>query len=292
MKTKLALLAMVGAICAAALPAFAQNITLVGTFDYPNAASTVPFGINDRGEICGYVLNADGSYDGFIRRQSGEFAPLLVDPHGSSTAAFDITNAGRVVGYYVAKDTHARGFVYAGGDFKTYNVPGAREDAIIGMNDAGSFVGWYVNQRTVHGYANIGGTFSEIQIPGSRYIYPDQVNSSNVAMGSYRMNATAYHGFYRDPDGTLHYPIDFPGARSTDLNGINNQNWMAGQYYDDSGASHGLLYQPPDTFIIYDYPGTTYTAFDAINNHGDIVGAYTDDSGNYHGLIAQLTQEN
>jgi hypothetical protein len=200
-------------------------------------------------------------------------------------------NDSRVLcGDYLGKFGLARGFFYSRGRFTTYNVPGASETSVLGVNDAGDFVGWYVNGHTAHAYISLGGNLTDIHLNGTRLVIPAQLNSSNAVSGFY-YTGSVIHGFYQDAQGGLHYPIDFAGATSTYILGINDENWMPGQYEDSTGVWHGLLYQPPSTFITYDYPGTTNTSLNNINRHGGIAGSYTDSSGNYHGFIAQLSSE-
>lgn len=260
-------------------------------FDYPNGTQTEPEAISDSGEIDGLYLDGSGTYSGSIRRASGNFTAPLVDPQGTLTYVFGINDSGLVSGVYYAKSGRSRGFFYSRGTLTTYNLPGASEDELFALNNSGDLTGVYVQLKTVHAFVSIGGTRVEIKIPGSRLVIPGQLNESDAVVGYYR-NADTYHGFCRDSQGNIHYPIDYPGATSTFLLGISSENWMTGEYSDAAGMGHGFVYHASDTFISFDYPGATYTELNAINRHGEIAGAYGDSAGNLPGFIAQLSSAN
>src|SRR5262249_12793056 len=104
--------------------------------------------------------------------------------------------------------------------------------------------------------------------------------------GRYGRAQGVEHGFYRDPDGTIHAPVNFPGSKTTNFFGNNNRGIIVGRYSDAAGT-HALVFLPPNKFLTYSYPGSTFTTFSGINNHGEIVGRYSDATGN-HGIIEQL----
>jgi hypothetical protein len=106
-------------------------------------------------------------------------------------------------------------------------------------------------------------------------------------VGSYTEQAhpASAHGFFRDTDGTLTYPIDAPGSFPTVLLDINDQGRMVGRYYDYARVVHALLLKSPTKFFPYGYPGSTFTSFNGINRRGLICGGYLDNAGLYHGII-------
>jgi hypothetical protein len=99
--------------------------------------------------------------------------------------------------------------------------------------------------------------------------------------------ATTFHGYFRDTNGTLTFPIDFPGATSSRANGLNNRALIVRRYVYSAGQDHGFLLKRPSTFISFDYPGAAGTSFNGINNQGFISGRYTDGSGIRHGFLAR-----
>jgi hypothetical protein len=99
------------------------------------------------------------------------------------------------------------------------------------------------------------------------------------------------HGYYRDPDGPIHSPIDPAGSTGTILFGNNDRNLIVGRYSDAAGATHAILFVPPNRFLQYDFPGATFTSFNGINRANTICGRYTDPStGIDHGIIVQLVR--
>jgi hypothetical protein len=96
------------------------------------------------------------------------------------------------------------------------------------------------------------------------------------------------HGFFRDSDGTLIFPIDPPGATATLLFGLNDRSWMVGRYSDSAGVFHAIFYQTLNRSRVFDYPGSTFTSFNEINQEGLICGRYVDSSGIAHGILARV----
>ena len=96
------------------------------------------------------------------------------------------------------------------------------------------------------------------------------------------------HGYYRDANGALHFPIDPSGSTATVLFGLNDRNWVVGRYADSSGVTHGLFFVPPNNFFTFDFPGSTFTSLNGINDQGIICGRYVDASGIAHGFLARV----
>jgi hypothetical protein len=110
-----------------------------------------------------------------------------------------------------------------------------------------------------------------------------------LVVGYYIDDAGILHGYYRDRDGALHFPIDPPGSTATILFGLNNRNWVVGRYADSAGVTHGLFFVPPNNFFTYDFPGSTFTSLNGISSQGNICGRYVDASGIAHGFLARVT---
>jgi hypothetical protein len=115
-----------------------------------------------------------------------------------------------------------------------------------------------------------------------------QLNTSNQIVGYYIDLTGITHGYLRDRDGTLTYPIDVPGSTGTILFGNNDSNWVVGRYADAAGVSHGLFFITPDDIVTFDYPNSTFTSLNGINKGGLICGYYLDASGIFHGIWARV----
>jgi len=107
-------------------------------------------------------------------------------------------------------------------------------------------------------------------------------------VGYYIDGSGILHGYYRDANEALHFPIDPSGSVGTVLFGLNNRNWVVGRYADSLGATHGLFFVPPDSFTTFDYPGSTFTSLNGISSQGIICGRYVDASGIAHGFLARV----
>jgi hypothetical protein len=114
-------------------------------------------------------------------------------------------------------------------------------------------------------------------------------NSNQLVVGYYIDSSGIPHGYYRDANGALHFPIDPSGSTGTILFGLNDSNWVVGRYADNSGVTHGLFFLPPNQFATFDYPGSTFTSLNGINDKGVICGRYVDASGIAHGFLARVT---
>ena len=68
-------------------------------------------------------------------------------------------------------------------------------------------------------------------------------------VGYYVDSSGIPHGYYRDANGALHFPIDPPGSTTTVLFGDNNRNWVVGRYVDSSGVTHGLFFIRAKQFL-------------------------------------------
>src|SRR5262245_24790974 len=135
--TALALTLSVGVLVAAASPARAAPYTFT-PFDVPGATQTTPFGINDAGQIVGFLLDGTGVH-GFVG-SGGSFAPIDV-PGGMNTQARGINDAGQVVGFFDHGQEDQHGFLLDGGSFTPVDVPGACGTGPDGINDAAQIVG-------------------------------------------------------------------------------------------------------------------------------------------------------
>ncbi len=144
-----------------------------GTFTkLPDLANfTEATGINDRGQVTGWLSNGSGLYIdgpdpktvGFV--DTNGTITTVSDPDGFATKPAAINNLGMVAGSYSVVTypnnppdyTASRGFVESGGTYTTISVPGATSTEVTGINDFGQVVGVYST-----GY--VGGAF--VATPG------------------------------------------------------------------------------------------------------------------------------
>jgi uncharacterized membrane protein len=124
--------------------------------DGPDPSGTVPFGINDIGEVVGTYVGVNDTgmqgMHGFVRSPKGVFTSIDV-PEASFTVAEGINNAGTIVGVY-GDDKGLHGFVRSPkGVFTTIDL-GAKEDTEINsINAKGEIVGFYIgDDGKQHGF--------------------------------------------------------------------------------------------------------------------------------------------
>jgi len=275
------------------------SIRVITTFDYPGTGnSTFPQKINDTNDIAGgYFDSSAVATRGFVRFSDGTFSAPIVDPNETCifhyTLASGINNSRLICGNYhgggVPCFVDSHGFFLMGHTFSNFDVPGSFTTFLGGVNNVGDFAGSFFNGRiTTYGFVSLGGIITSFLVPGSLATFAYQLNSSNQLEGSYIDASNNLHGYWRDSNGALHFPIDPPGSRGTSLFGNNDSNWMVGSYVDSAGTTHGLLFVPPNRFFTFDYPGSTFTSLNGINAQGFICGYYTDASGIDHGILARV----
>jgi hypothetical protein len=270
------------------------SIEVITTFDYPGTGnSTLPQKINERGDIVGEFIDSNGVTRGFVRFSNGSFSAPIVDPNDTVgfTEGRGINNPGTVCGDYVGSDGNSHGFFLSGGTFTDYDVPGAVSTAVLGINDPGDFAGTFDPDGSgiLQAFVSVGGTLTSFSVPAAISTLAYEINNSKrLVVGYYIDGSGILHGYYRDANGALHFPIDPSGSVGTILFGDNNRNWVVGRYADASGVTHGLFFVPPDRFFTFDYPGTTFTSLNGISSQGFICGRYVDASGIAHGFIARV----
>jgi hypothetical protein len=270
-------------------------IEVITTFDYPGTGnSTLPQGINERGDIVGIYIDSNAVNRGFVRFADGTFSAPIVEPKTIGfTQARGINSSGTVCGDYFGSDLNLHGFFLANGTFTEYDVPGASNTLVQGINDPADFAGPFGDSFNgpFQAFVSVGGNITSFSVPGAISTLAFQLNNSNQLLVGYYIDSSGIlHGYFRDANGALHFPIDPPGSTQTVLFGPNDRNWVVGRYADspDPDMAHGLFFVPPNNFFTFDYPGSTFTSLNGINDQGLICGRYNDASGIAHGFLARV----
>jgi hypothetical protein len=269
------------------------SIRVITTFDYPGSViSTQPQKINDGGEIVGLYVDSLGVTRGFVRFSNGNFSAPIVEPNDTEnfTQGRGINNSSTVCGDYAGSDDNGHGFFLSRGTFTEYNVPNALATLVFGINNVGDFAGTFSDGNGIfQAFVSLGGTVTSFSVPGASSTFAYQLNRSNQLVGYYIDSSGILHGYFRDTNGALQFPIDPSGSTGTVLFGLNDSNWVVGRYAGSSGVTHGLFLVPPNNFFSFEYPGSTFTSLNGINAQGFICGRYTDASGIDHGILARVT---
>lgn len=270
------------------------SIEVISTFDYPGTGnSTLPQKINERGDVVGEFIDSSGVTRAFVMFSDGTFSDPIVDPNDTVgfTEGRGINNARTIAGDYAIADGTLHSFFLSGSTFTEYDVPGTVQTNLLSINEPGDFTGGVDpdGSGVFQAFASIGGTLTSWTIPDALSTFAYEINNNKTLVVGYFIDpAGILHGYYRDANGALHFPIDPPGSVGTVLFGLDNKNLVVGRYADAAGATHGLLFTPPNNFFTFDFPGSTFTSLNGINQRGDIVGRYVDASGIAHGFIARV----
>ena len=270
-----------------------NSIQILVTYDYPNAIGYInSSGINDNGDVAGYFVDAAGAIRGFVRFRNGTFSAPIVAPNDTgSTQVTDINNSPTVCGVsYDAVNYAFHGFFLTDGTFTLFDIEGAGSTTITGINVYGDFVGGYgPDTFNVQAYVDVNGQVSSFAIPGASFTTGTAINGLRMVVGNYILATdSSLHGFFRNTDGNLTYPVDFPGSTLTSLRGINDHRLVVGAYDDADSVMHGFVLKPPATFLSFTYPGATYTTLGGVNNRGLVCGDYGDVNGFRHGFIGRI----
>src|SRR5262245_52987851 len=269
------------------------SIEVITTFDYPGTGNnTLPQKINERGDIVGEFIDSTGVTRGFVRFSDGSFSDPIVDPNDTVgfTEGRGINNPRTVCGDYATSDGNSHGFFLSAGTFTEFDVPGATSTAVLGINNPGDFTGTFTDSNGNNpAFVSVGRTITSFSVPGALATLAYMINDNkNLTVGYYIDGAGILHGYYRDANGALSFPIDPPGSTTTILFGDNNRNWVVGRYTDGSGVTHGLFFVPPNNFFTFDFSGSTFTSLNGISSQGLICGRYEDASGIAHGILARV----
>jgi uncharacterized membrane protein len=251
------------------------------TIEAPDAFITYAKDINAR-NIVGTVSDSKG-LNGFLYA-NGTFTHIIV-PGAVQTHANGVNSAGHVVG--ISDDDFVggkfEGFLYIDGTLSPIKVPEAYSTYANDINNAGHIVGSFMmcgpTECLEHGFLDVGGTFTTIDVSGVSgrvtFTRPTGINDAGHIVGQFEENG-AFKSFL-DVDGTFTtIAVPIPGVEETFAEGINNAGMIVGYFHDGKG-NHGFV-KIGDTYSIIDVPSAYPCAFNCdtkafgINDAGQIVG--------------------
>jgi hypothetical protein len=275
----------------------------------------------------------DAGLSGAFVYRTGRYSPLgaiagaapLSDPPGFPGAStfsthFAINDRGAVAGIYGDSVPGADGRLPAGsihgfvkdrrGKVTSFDVPGARDVLVQGINNRGRVVGEYVDRAAVpgpNGLLPAGSVHGLVRRPNGRLTTFDvpfaylhdigDINDRGQIVGCYDDPDRPYNlagGFLRQPDGKI-TKLDVPGALSTSPRCINNLGQVFGSYIDADAKPnpdgsipqrviHGFVWKRGE-YRSFDPAGSVYTEPTGCNDRGQITGGYQDRRGNEHGFL-------
>jgi uncharacterized membrane protein len=136
-----------GTIPAGVLHGFVWDDGDYETTDVPGAAATFPTGINNRGQMVGSYIDADGAYHGFVRDRRGAVTTLPeapgADPASGGTQPASLNARGQIVGLAYDAQGGSRAFLLERGRFTMIDGPEAVYTRALDINNSGQIVGDY-----------------------------------------------------------------------------------------------------------------------------------------------------
>lgn len=262
------------------------------TVDYPGAANTIIWGINDFGQLAGQY-NMSGQVAHAMVYRKGRFETL--DPHGlfgdNFAAAGGPNDQGVLFGAYADASSNQHGFVLRHGEVRTIDFGSHLNSNVDYVNVFGVMAGVYWDADGIfHGVVRDHQHDTPFDVAGARDTYPLGINNAGEIVGYWDTNPSSPHGFLRTPDGLI-FSLDVPDAGSggTAAFAINDVGQVTGYYADTSGLLHGFV-QTRGQFQKLDAPAAVATIATTINNYGVVAGEYFDATGARHGFVATPSQ--
>ena len=118
--------------------------------DLPGGLQTIPFSINDRGQIVGeYVTTPNTNGFGYLE-QSDKHVTFTTAPNSQAQGTFfiSINNRDQVLGAYTDQSGAVQNFLRTGDDYALFNLPehlGATGVSAQTVNDLDDIVGFYTD---------------------------------------------------------------------------------------------------------------------------------------------------
>lgn len=156
--------------------------------------------------------------------------------------------------------------------FSTFDVPGAGNTYLNGVNDAGHMVGT-VNYGSSDSFGLLlqpDLSYVTFDVPGAgATTWALDINNAGDIVGSFSANGRQ-SGFLRTANGD-YVRIDYPGASSTEARGINDRGDVIGVFRLPGASDRGFFRDATGALTPFDVPGGTSSAW-GINDDGVIVG--------------------
>jgi probable HAF family extracellular repeat protein len=205
-----------------------------------------------------------------------------------------VNDFGLVAGYFGSGNpaaTHPnKGYVlvtfHGHSRFLNENFPGSAQTQVIGINNHGDTVGFWVDGAGNNfGFVRHNGTFTTVANPAApTFNQLLGINDAGQAVGFYNDAAGNSHAYTYDTLRHTFTQITVPGAVSTQATGIDDNGDIVGFATDAAGNSHGFFLDD-HRLITIQAPGSKMTQAFGVNDAEQVVGQYTDAAGATHGFV-------
>jgi hypothetical protein len=290
------------------------------TFDAPGGGQgaglfqgTTGYGINNLGEVAGYVEDSSNVTHGFIRHADGSFTTFDAPGAGTGTYqgtyAFNINLRGETAGSYVDANNGSHGFVRSpAGKFTSFDEPGSVQIYPFSLDDNGVIFGEFQDAQGIwHCFIrDQNGTMTTVDAPGAGTVYntgvtgtlPGTMNIQGELTGTMVDSTNLAHGFVRSRDGQFTF-FEAPGSPTVPVPNfpagtggyaINSSGVVTGVFGDANKVWHTYVRSPGGSFTVIDAPHAGNgvrqgTEVLSINHFGAITGSYIDSQQLFHGYV-------
>lgn len=200
--------------------------------------------------------------------------------------AYGVNRLGVVVGAYQKPDGTWHGFMLSGGDFSSFDFPGAQDTVALGINDSDQIVGWYDTGQgfLTFGFFTDGEVFTSIQYSDKLITEAHAINNAGEIVGQAgdTQNQLAFE--LSDGDFTTVRPPDGKTNYYGWATGINNLEEVVGHVVLYGDNKEGFRYKRPGRYQYILYPGAASTEVDGLNNLRILVGYYAYNNSAWYGF--------
>ena len=281
---------------------FTGTETGIEIIEFPGASETYADFINSQGGMVGSYVDADGTYNAYVRVPDGGFVSLKLTTqakqeyffvHGINDARIIVARAKPVDGPPI---TYVSLFPE---ELQELKFPGSVSTEGYNINQDGSVVGHYesadgrrlgfIARPVVDTSAPVEDTpvvppvfahytFETIDVPGVEILvltassdFEDYAGNARSADDEKEIGFTLIDGVFTT--------YDFPGSKKTYFYALGNDGRAAGHYEDSNGLHHGVILEDGE-LRQYDFPGAVQTEIYGISDAtGVLTGNFIDAAG-------------
>ena len=167
-------------------------------------------------------------------------------------------------------------------EFVTIDCLNGTQNQAVGINNHNWVVGTCLLDNITRSFYRTTNGVVHVFTVDTAQTYATDINDSNVIVGYYATQKTAYQGFLYASGVTA--DIDYPGATFTQPFAINAAGAVTGLFGDSAGF-HGFVRDANGNFTSFDPPGSAYTVPRSINASGEVAGFFYNGSAATQGFV-------
>jgi probable HAF family extracellular repeat protein len=207
------------------------------------------FSINNRGDVAGAMIDAGGTFHGYVHHRDGS-VEVIGYPGGADSQAYGINDRGSLIGTYNDANGNPHAFVRRDGQYSTIDLPGGVMTIALSINDREEIAGEFITAAGGNGFGYIqkrDGSFLLATAPGSdpNQTYFISINNRDQVLGAYANAAVAQQNFLAT--GSSYASFDLPAgfaASYVSAQTVNDADEIVGYYLDGAGVAHGFFAAP------------------------------------------------